>query len=167
MDRKINPALKPIESIDFVKPKVFDINQNVKLFFMSKVTNETSRVDMYFDAGTIKGEKGTSSFVNGLLLSGNDEISSTKISHQMDLLGGFFESGITTEGAVISIYALRENMPSLLRLIKKSIEEMNCNPKEVEELVQDRKQKFQVNLQKTRFLAQRWLAIFRKTMLMK
>lgn len=155
MDRKIAPGLKPIVSIDFVNPKIFDINQNVKLFFMSEVPNETSRVDLYFDAGTIKGTKGTSSFVNGLLLSGNDLISSTEISHQMDLLGGFFESGITTEGAVISIYALRENMPALLRLIKKSMTEMNCSPKEVEELVQDRRQKFQVNLQKTRFLAQR------------
>jgi zinc protease len=155
MDRSIAPVLQPIESIDFIKPKIFDVNHNVKLFFMSKVPNETSRVDLYFDAGTIKGKKGTSSFVNGLLLSGNNDVSSTEISHQMDLLGGFFESGITTEGAVISIYGLRENMPKLLQLIKKSIEEMNCNPKEVDELVQDRKQKFQVNLQKTRFLAQR------------
>ncbi len=155
MDRKIAPALQSIDAIDFINPKIYDINQNVKLFFMSEVPNETSRVDLYFDAGTIKGEKGTSSFVNGLLLSGNESISSTEISHQMDLLGGFFESGITTEGAVISIYALRENMPALLELVKKSMSEMTCTEKEVQELVQDRKQKFQVNLQKTRFLAQR------------
>jgi len=155
MDRYIAPPLNPIESIDFINPKVFDINPNVKLIFMSEVPNETSRVDLYFDAGTIKGEKGTASFVNGLLLSGNEEISSTQISHQMDLLGGFFESVITSEGAVISVYALRENMPALLQLIKKSISEMNCSAKEVEELVQDKKQRFQVNLQKTRFLAQR------------
>lgn len=155
MDRKKAPKLQPIVSIDFVKPKIFDINSDVKLFFMAEVANETSRVDLYFDAGTIKGEKGNASFVNGLLLSGNDSISATEISHQIDLLGGFFESGITSEGAVISIYALRENMPKLLLLVKKSIEEMNCNAKEVQELVQDKKQKFQVNLQKTRFLAQR------------
>ncbi|MFA7274880.1 MAG: pitrilysin family protein [Crocinitomicaceae bacterium] len=155
MDRKKAPSLQPIKSIEFVKPKIFDINSNVKLFFMSEVPNETSRVDLYFDAGIIKGEKGISSFVNGLLLSGNDLISSTEISRQMDLLGGFFESGITPENAVISVYALRENMPQLLQLIKKSMAEMTCFPKEVEELVQDKKQKFQVNLQKTRFLAQR------------
>lgn len=155
MDRKIAPELKSVDSIDFVAPQIISINENVNLFFMQKVANETSRIDLYFNGGTIQGEKGTSSFVNGLLLSGNEKLSSTEISHQIDLFGGFFESGITTEGSVISIYALRENMPKLITFLKSVIEEMSCLEKEVTELIQDKKQKFQVNMQKTRFLAQR------------
>jgi predicted Zn-dependent peptidase len=155
MDRKIAPELKSVDAIDFLAPQIIPVNECVNLFAMTHVANETSRVDLYFDGGTIRGSKGTSSFVNGLLLSGNEKISSTDISHQIDLFGGFFESGITTEGAVISIYALRKNMPALLAFVQKSIAEMSCLEKEIQEMVSDKKQKFQVNLQKTRFLAQR------------
>ena len=155
MDRTIAPELKKIDSIDFVEPKVYPVNNKVNLYWMKEVPNETVRVELYFDGGTINGEKGISSFVNGLLLSGNSVTNSIKINHQIDLLGGFFESGITTEGSAMSVYALRENMPELLTFLKKCISEMDCQEKEVTEMVQDKKQKFQVNLQKTRFLAQR------------
>lgn len=155
MDRKLAPELRSVAAIDFIAPTILPINECVNLFWMPNVPNETARVDLYFDGGTIRGLKGTSSFVNGLLLSGNETLSATEISHKIDLFGGFFESGITTEGAVISIYALRENMMDLMRFVHFAISEMNCVDKEVKELVQDKKQKFQVNLQKTRFLAQR------------
>lgn len=155
MDRKIAPELKSVDAIDFLAPQIIPINACVNLFAMTNVSNETSRVDLYFDGGTIRGSKGTSSFVNGLLLSGNEKQTSTEISHQIDLYGGFFETGITTEGSVISIYALRANMPALLAFVQNSIAEMSCLEKEIQEMVSDKKQKFQVNLQKTRFLAQR------------
>ncbi len=155
MDRKIAPRLQEITAIDFVRPEKYDLNNFVHLFHMPKVANETSRVDLYFDAGTIKGSKGTSSFVNGLLLSGNAKMDSNQINHRIDLLGGFFESGITSEGAVVSVYALRQNMLELLHFLQKAIEEMDCQQHEIDELVQDKKQKFLVNLQKTRYLAQR------------
>lgn len=155
MNRNSAPSLKEITQIDFVQPETFALNEQVKLYFMPKVPNETARVDFYFDAGIILGKKGTSSFVNALLLSGNETMNSIQINHQIDLYGGFFETGLTTEGAVISVFALRENMLPLLHFLKKVIQEMNCQPKELEEMVMDKKQKFQVNLQKTRFLAQR------------
>jgi zinc protease len=155
MDRKVAPSLQEIKNIDFVRPDTYHLNNFVKLYHMPKVANETARVDLYFDAGTIKGDKGISSFVNELLLSGNEKMTANQINHQVDLWGGFFESGITSEGAVVSVYSLRENMLPLLEFLRTVIQEMTCQEKEVLELVQDKKQKFLVNLQKTRYLAQR------------
>lgn len=155
MDRKLPPQLKEIEQVSFVRPHIFDINEKVKLYWMKEVQNETARLDLTFDAGTIRGNRMVASMVNGLLLSGSESLSSTEISHQIDLHGGFFESAVTSENALISLYGLRENFPKLIRILKHAIEQMSFVEKEVSELIRDRKQRYQVNLQKTSFLAQR------------
>src|SRR5574343_170800 len=86
LNRKETPAILPIEKINFVKPQIFDISSSTKLFFMKEVPNETTRLDLYFDAGTIKGDIGIASFVNGLLLSGTKEKSSIQINSEIQNL---------------------------------------------------------------------------------
>ena len=155
LNRKETPAILPIEKINFVKPQVFDISTSTKLFFMKEVPNDTTRLDLYFDAGTIKGDIGIASFVNGLLLSGTKEKSSIQINSEIDNLGGFFESGISNENAVITIYSLRENILPILRVIQDAIQNLAFIEHEVEELIADRRQKFKQNMEKVSFLAQR------------
>ena len=155
LNRTIMPLLKSIESIDFVKPKIYDISNVARLFFMKEVPNDTSRIDLYFDAGTMKGNLGIAAFVNGLLLSGTKEKSSMVIHNELDALGAFHESTISHENAIISIYALKDNLIPILRLYKSAIENVIFDPQEVEELINDRKQKFRVNMEKVSFLAQR------------
>jgi predicted Zn-dependent peptidase len=155
LNRTNTPILKSIETIDFVKPKIYDISKSARLFFMKEVPNDTSRIDLYFDAGTMKGNLGIAAFVNGLLLSGTKEKSSIIIHNELDALGAFHESTISHENAIISIYALKENLIPILRLYKNAIENVIFDPQEVEELVSDRKQKFRVNMEKVSFLAQR------------
>ena len=58
LNRTTPPSLQQIDKIDFVKPLVFDIAGTTKLFHMKEVPNDTSRLDLYFDAGTARGEKG-------------------------------------------------------------------------------------------------------------
>lgn len=155
LNRTITPEIKEIDKIDFVKPQIFDISKDVKLFFMKEVPNETARLDLYFDAGTTKGDQGIASFVSGMLLSGTNEKSSVQINNDIDALGGFFESGISTENSELSIYALRENILPILHIIKDAIQNLVFHEHEVEELINDRKQKFKVSMEKVSFIAQR------------
>jgi predicted Zn-dependent peptidase len=155
LNRKRTPELKAIDKIDFVKPRVFDITDSAKLYFMKEVPNETARLDLYFDAGTIKGEQGIASFVNGMLLSGTASKTSIQINAEIDALGGFYESGISNENAVITIYALRENILPILHILQDAIQHLVFHEHEVEELLNDRRQKFKVSMEKVSFLAQR------------
>lgn len=155
LNRKIAPELLSIDKIDFINPQIFDISKDVKLFFMKEVPNETARLDLYFDAGTIKGDVGIASFVNGLLLSGTKEKTSVQINGEIDALGGFYESGISNENAVVTIYALRENLLPILHILKNAIQNLELHEHEVEELINDRRQKFKVSMEKVSFLAQR------------
>lgn len=155
LNRTITPELKEIDKIDFVKPQVFDITEGVKLYFMKEVPNDTARLDLYFDAGTIKGDQGIASFVNGMLLSGTEKKTSIQINNEIDALGGFFESGISNENSVITMYSLRENLLPILQVLKDAIQNLVFHEHEVEELVNDRRQKFKMSMEKVSFIAQR------------
>ncbi len=155
LNRKLAPELQTVHSIEFVKPRIFDISETSKLFFMKDVADETSRVDLYFNAGSTKGSIGIASMVNGLLLSGTKDKSSTQISNELDALGAFYESNVGHENAILTIYALRENMLPILHVLKDAINNLAFQEQEVEELISDRKQKFFVNMEKVSFLAQR------------
>ena len=138
INRTLTPSLKEIDKIDFIKPAIFDISSSVKLYSMSEVPNQTSRLDLYFNAGTILGEIGTASFVNSLLLSGTNSKTSIEINNEMDSLGAFFESSVSNENAMVSIYALKENMLAVLSILKDAIQHLAFHEHEVTELVNDR-----------------------------
>jgi predicted Zn-dependent peptidase len=155
LNRSLSPALNEIDSIDFIKPKTYDINQHVKLYHMGNVPNETARVDFYFHAGTTVGKRGVSALTNGILLSGTAEKTSVELHNAIDYLGGYFESGIGQENGLVTMYALRENMLPILHILHDAITNVAFHTHEFEDLLNERKQKFKVSLEKVSFLAQR------------
>jgi len=157
IDRSKQPTLHQITHVDFVKPRVFDVSDKTKLFCITTVPNETARFDLYFDAGTIRGKSGISSLTNGLLLSGTKTKTSIEINEAINALGGYMESGVSHENAVFSIYALRENILPIARIVQDAIQNCNFNEKEFSQLVSERKQQFKVGLEKVSVLAQRAL----------
>lgn len=155
IDRTQAPQIKPVSEIDFVAPEITTLNDSIPVYMMRDVQNETSRIDLYFDAGKNSGTRSISSFVNGLLLSGTPDKSSVVINESIDGLGGFFQSGVSMENAVISMYALREFLPQIMVNLSDAITNVHFDDKETNEYLADRKQKHLQSLGKVSYLAQR------------
>lgn len=154
LNRTLQPDLISIDSIEFVAPKQFAISDDVPLYHMSNVPNETARFDLYFDAGNCRGLNGIASFVNGLLLSGTESKNSIQIQSEINSLGGFLDSGIAVENAVLSVYCLREHIQTIFDTVTDAIEGVSFDQKEVDEYLADRKQNLQINQEKVGFLSQ-------------
>lgn len=155
IDRKTAPAIKEIDTIHFEKPLIFDVTKENRLFCMTNVQNETAKFELYFDAGSIYGNSEVASVVNGLLLSGTKDKNATQITTEIDSLGGFLEQGIALENAAFSVYALRENILPIARLVRDAIENCVFSEREFEQSISSRKQKLSVNLEKVSVMAQR------------
>jgi zinc protease len=155
LNRTKEPALKEIDHIDFVAPKKYVVSGRTDLYHMKEVPNETSRFELYFDAGKAKGIDSIAGFVNGLLLSGTPDKNSIEINSQINALGGFLESGISVENATISMYCLKENLIPILTIVLDAIQNVAFIEKEVNEFLADRKVGHNVSLEKVGFLAQR------------
>ncbi len=154
INRTIPPALKAIDHIEFIAPKKYEISPFASLFHTKEVPDETCRFDLYFDAGKCRGLKGIPNFVNGLLLSGTIEKSSVQIQEEINGKGGFYESGVSVENSVISIYCLRENFEAIFETIIDAIKNVAFIEKEVNEYLNDSKQKLKINLGKMSYIAQ-------------
>ena len=155
LNRTIEPALKEIDHINFVAPTKHSVSGRVDLYHMNEVPNETSRFELYFDAGKAKGIDSIAGFVNGLLLSGTPDKNSIEINSQINTLGGFLESGISVENATVSMYCLKENLIPILDIVLDAIQNVSFIEKEVNEFLADRKVGHNVSLEKVGFLAQR------------
>lgn len=155
INRITRPAVEKINSVEFLAPIEYSLTEKVSLFHMKHVPNDTCRLDLYFDAGKITEEKGIASFVNGVLLSGTEEKTSQEINEVINGLGGYYDSGVSIENAVISIYCLKENLSKIFETLMDAILNVSFIEKEVEEYISDSKQRFKLGLEKVSFLAQR------------
>ena len=154
MNRNEVPALKQIEQISIVAPQIRS-RFPIPFYFMNEVPNATSRIELYFDAGTINGKIGLASAVSGLLLSGTDKLNSTQIHTELDNLGAYTDVSIGHESVIVTLYGLKEKLPEITALFIQSLTNADFKQKEIDELIADRKQKLKINFEKVSFLAQR------------
>jgi len=155
LNRKNPPSLGELTDISFVTPELVKCTPSLPLYWMKKVPNATSRIDFYFDAGTTVGSNVISALTSGLLFSGTKNKTSTQIHNELDSLGAYFDVGLGFETAIVTFYALNEQLPAVVKLFVEMMENATFPSTEVEELINDRKQKLQINLEKVSFLAQR------------
>lgn len=152
--RQQQPEVKQVAHIDFVKPLVFDVTPDVRLLWMKDVPNDTVRLDLFFDAGISRAGKSIPSIVHSLLFSGTPEHSSVEIHESIDALGGFLDTDLSYETAVVSIYCLKEYLPEITQLVASAITGMCFRESEVEDTLRSMGQKFRENQQKVRYMAQ-------------
>ncbi len=152
--RTKQPETKQVDHISFVKPHIFDVTQDVKLLWVKEVPNETVRLDLFFDAGITRGNKSLPAIVHSLLLSGTKELSSVEIHEQIDSLGGFLDTDISFETAVVSIYCLREHVRQISNIVANAIQNLAFRENEVEDVLRSMRQQFAVNQQKVKYVAQ-------------
>ena len=155
LNRKNPPSLGELTDISFVTPELVKCTPSLPLYWMKKVPNATSRIDFYFDAGTTVGSNVISVLTSGLLFSGTKDKTSTQIHNELDSLGAYFDVGLGFETAIVTFYALNEQLPAVVKLFVEMMDNATFPSTEVEELINDRKQKLQINLEKVSFLAQR------------
>lgn len=152
--RTKQPETKQVDHISFVKPHVFDVTPDVKLLWMKEVPNETVRLDLFFNAGITRGNKSIPAIVHSLLLSGTKEFSSVEIHERIDALGGFLDTDISFETAVVSIYCLREHIREISNIVADAIQNLAFRETEVEDVLRSMRQQFAVNQQKVKYVAQ-------------
>ncbi len=146
------PLVKNIEHISFAQPLTFDITQNVKLLWMKEVANDTVRLELFFDAGLIRGNQSIPKIVKSMLLSGTDSQTSLEIQEGIDACGGYVDIDLGTETAIISIYCLREHILTVSQQVFNAVQYLSFQESEVMDVLNTLGHEFKVNQQKVKSL---------------
>lgn len=155
LNRSQAPELHPIEHIAFVQPEIIRLSNGVQLFWRNGIFNETSKIELHFKAGSTVAKPIIASLCAGLLISGTPNKNARQIQKAFDALGAYYDVSITQNEAIVTIYALKDQLLAAYAVFHESLFEANFPDKELQDLVSERRQKFLVQQEKVSFLAQR------------
>lgn len=155
MNRQTPPKTNKIGPITFVTPERIELNEETSMFWMPEVSNDTSRIDLYFDAGLRKGKNTVVSMTSAMLLSGTSSKNSTEIHSQLDDLGAYFDIGLSHEGVMVSLYALKRNISEAYEVFMDALQNAIFPEVEFQEIKAEKIQKFKININRVGVLAQR------------
>lgn len=154
-DRKTPPKISENYHIKFESPKVIKLSKFSNAFWLNNVPNETSRIDLYFDAGSVYTQPVVASITAAMLLTGNEKLSSQYIHEKLDFYGAYFDVEVTHYHCIVHLYALKENLVNVLTTFIEAINNMGCLERELKLILDEKKQKFDINLERVGVLAQR------------
>jgi len=154
-DRKTPPKISENYHIKFESPKVIKLSKFCNAFWLNNVPNETSRIDLYFDAGSVYTQPVVASITAAMLLTGNEKLSSQNIHEKLDFYGAYFDVEVTHYHCIVHLYALKENLVNVLTTFIEALNNMGCLERELKLILDEKKQKFDINLERVGVLAQR------------
>jgi predicted Zn-dependent peptidase len=155
LNRSQAPALQAIEHIAFVQPTIISLTNGAQLIWRNGIFNETSKIELHFKAGSTIAQPIIASLCAGLLISGTPSKSARQIQKAFDALGAYYDVSITQNEAIVSIYALKDQLLAAYTVFHESLLAASFPHKELQDLISERRQKFLVQQEKVSFLAQR------------
>ena len=155
MNRTKAPKTHKTGAISFIAPEKIALNKTTPLYWMSDVSNETARIDVYFDAGLRKAKNSIASMTSSMLLSGTSQKNSTEIHNQLDDLGAFFDIGLSHEGVMVSLFALKRNISEAYHVLLDAIINASFPESEFQEVKAEKIQNFKININRVAVIAQR------------
>lgn len=155
MNRTKAPKTHKTGAISFISPEKIPLNKTTPLYWMSDVSNETARIDVYFDAGLRKAKNSIASMTSSMLLSGTSQKNSTEIHNQLDDLGAFFDIGLSHEGVMVSLFALKSNISEAYHVLLDAIINASFPESEFQEVKAEKIQNFKININRVAVIAQR------------
>jgi predicted Zn-dependent peptidase len=155
LNRQVAPPITPIDSIDFIVPQIEEIKKDIPLYWKKDIANETSKIELHFNAGTTVKNPVLASLTAGLLISGTKNKTAVQIQHALDAVGAYYDVSVSQEQAVVSIYALNRYLAQAFDIFQDALKNAIFPENEVAEICNERQEKLKVQLQKVNVLAQR------------
>ncbi|MBO9593801.1 MAG: insulinase family protein [Niabella sp.] len=162
-DRSVAPPI--VDAVNFnlqLQPyQKYILKNGVEVYAVDAGTEEVLQVEWVFDAGNWYETKNLQAAVtNHLLKNGTESRSAYEINEYFDYYGAYLNRNCYAETATISLHCLTKHITELLPAVKDIIAGSTLPQKEMEIAVQNMKQKLDVNLKKSSFVAGRLIDVY-------
>ena len=154
MDRTIAPKVKVSEDFNYVKVKSEQLDNGIPLYYIDQPEMDIIKLECIFKGGMSKQKKPLlAKAVAELLKEGTATYSSEQIAAQIEAKGAFLDTTAKADYLSITLYALADQLIHLLPTLRSIVTEANFPEEELQDFIDNGKQKFAVNNEKVSFLA--------------
>ncbi len=158
LNRNIAPPI--VDAVDFnlqLQPyQKYTLKNGVEVYAVDAGTEDVMLVEWVFDAGNWYEEKNLQAAVtNSLLKNGTSKKSAFDINEHFEYYGSYLNLNSHSETALISLHCLSKHVNELLPVVREILTDSTIPEAEMEIAVQNMKQKLDINLKKSNFVAGR------------
>lgn len=158
LNRNIVPPI--VDAVDFnlqLQPyQKYTLKNGVEVYAVDAGTEDVMLVEWVFDAGNWYEEKNLQAAVsNSLLKNGTSKKSAFDINEHFEYYGSYLNLNSHSETALISLHCLSKHVNELLPVVREILTDSTIPEAEMEIAVQNMKQKLDINLKKSNFVAGR------------
>ncbi len=154
VDRKIAPAFKQVNDIDFLPVEKSQLHNGIALFYINGGSQEILKIDFIFKSGNWYNTKPLiASTTNKLIKEGTANYTAYEIAENIDQYGAFLEVQNSFDTASVSLYTLTKYLHKVLPFLKEVLLYPTFEEEEFNIYVTNAFEKFKINQEKVSFLA--------------
>ena len=154
INRKTPPDFKTVERINLIEAVETPLNNGIPLYVIDAGTQDLVKIELIFPAGSCyQPSPLLASTTNAMLNEGTSKYSSEEIAEKIDYYGAFLEMESGKDFAYISLYTLNKHLKNTLPVLEEIVKNSIFPKGEFKTYLQNRKQRFIVNLEKVGIVA--------------
>lgn len=158
LDRKIAPQI--VDAVDFdlqLQPvEKYILKNGVEVYAIDAGTEDVLQVEWVFDAGNWYEKKNLEAAVaNFLLKNGTTSKTAFQINEHFEYYGAYLNSNCGSEYANVTLHCLVKHINELLPVVRDIFSDASMLQAEMDIAILNMKQKLEVNLKKSSFVAGR------------
>ncbi len=160
LDRTIAPTI--VDAVHFnlkLQPyEKYILKNGVEVYTIDAGAEAVLQIEWVFDAGNWHEEKNLEAAItNFLLKNGTTFQSAFQISEHFEYYGAHLNRSCGAEFANVTLHTLTKHLPKLLPIVREILSEATLPQTELDIAVQNMKQKLNLNLKKSSFVAARMI----------
>lgn len=156
IDRKQAPQSKTIDHFELLPIDTFDLDNGIKVHLMQAGSQEVVKLDFLFPAGSVQAAKPLlASITNKGLSEGTHSLSGAEVSEKIDFFGAFIGQQTSFHHSIVTLVTLSHFLPDTLAILEDVIKNPSFEQKEIDTLLNKRKQEFLIESDKVKTLATR------------
>ena len=153
-DRTLMPLLGQVSALSLTEPEVITLSNNMEVNVIKAGTEEITRIDVIFEAGSAYQKKRLiAGATNNLLKGGTSSKNSATIAGILDYYGAYLHNQVNKDTASVTLYSLSKHLDRLLPLLGELISDSIFPEQELAIYLERQKQEFLVNVEKVRYMA--------------
>ncbi|RUT77933.1 M16 family metallopeptidase [Ancylomarina longa] len=152
--RNIAPAFKTIDSIDILPSEKQLLSNNIPIHIINGGSQDVLKIEFIFEAGIWhQNSPLVASMANSMLNEGTTNYTASELAEKIDFYGAYIGFSTGKHDASISLYTLTKHIKDTLKITEDIIKNSTFPQKEFQTILLNKKQKYQINHQKTNVLA--------------
>jgi len=156
MNRSLQPAIRPIEHIEIPPMKKEVFPNGIPYYVIHAGDQDVVRIDIIINAGSWDQDKVLASKLTfRMLKEGTSQLSSAKISEEIDYYGASFHINSSFHSSFITFYTLTKHLEPLMALVEQLLKEPSFPQKELDTVLNLHKQEHLLSVKKVTTLATR------------